>query len=170
MLSVCMTAARLQIDHRRYLPSGLNGTRFGFELVQGFSPGQHTASSISASRTKVRPEQAQAGLVAIGHKKRSRHPPHGLDEARCRGILLNELAQPRHLHVQASVEGLEVAAAGQLRQFFARQGWRGCRTSALSMANSPVVQAEFFVVLAQDARSKVKAERTESDGFIVGRR
>src|SRR3990167_585625 len=56
--------------------------------------------------------------ASVGYKDIA-NAPHSLNVAWHGRIRLNKFAQARHLHVQAAVKGLELAATRQLRQFFA---------------------------------------------------
>ena len=64
------------------------------------------------------------------------HAPHGLDVARAGGVLLDQLAQARDLHVQAAVADAVVIAVRQRQQLLAAQrpvGLAGQRAQQLEL-------------------------------------
>src|SRR5574344_2539925 len=65
-------------------------------------------------------EISRISRISIGNKHIA-HAPHRLDVARVGGILFDQLAQARHLHIQTAVERLKLAPTRQQGQLFARQ-------------------------------------------------
>ena len=92
-------------------------------------------TAISSRVSRPNSERGQsvtraAAVAARGRRCRRRvvvgnehvaEAPDGLDVARIRGIGLDQLAQPRHLHVDRAVEHLVIAAAREQHQLFARE-------------------------------------------------
>src|SRR6185312_14401780 len=95
--------------------------------------------------------------------------PDRLDIAWRRGVEFDELAQARHLHIQAAVEWLELAPACQLSQFFTRQRLARMPHQRLEHGEFTGGQRQVLVVAAQRARAQIEHERAEHHGFVLGR-
>ena len=96
------------------------------------------------------------------------HAPHGLDVAGAAASTSTSLRRRETLHVQAAVKRLELTAACQQASFSRDSGWRGWRTRALSMANSPG-QGQLFTIALQGAGAQVEGEGAEGDHLVVAR-
>ena len=89
---------------------------------QDEAPEQRARQQPHARVRRRRCRGRAGGLAArrVGHVHVA-ESPHRLDVARIRGIGLDQLAQPRHLHVDRAVEDLVIAAARQHHQLLARE-------------------------------------------------
>src|SRR5688572_5672767 len=74
------------------------------------------ATGASAATTSF----VRLALLAVGNEHVT-ETPYRLDESGLRGIGLDQPPQPRDLHVDAAVEGAELASARELHQLVARK-------------------------------------------------
>mmetsp|Transcript_21671 Transcript_21671/g.84405 ORF Transcript_21671/g.84405 Transcript_21671/m.84405 type:complete len:428 (+) Transcript_21671:1981-3264(+) len=118
----------------------------------------------------ARQDWARGSRVLVGHEDVA-HAPDGLDVARLGRVGLEHLAQPRDLHVQAAVEGLELAAAGELGQLVAAQGLARVAHQGLEHRELAGGQRQLLAVLGQPAQREVELEGAEGDGHrLLARR
>src|SRR5450759_4301813 len=81
--------------------------------------GGRTATAARASSANLLAGRRRVGsLVGYEHITET---PHRLNITRRRWIRFDELAQPRHLHVDGAIEHIVVASAGKEHQFFTSQ-------------------------------------------------
>ena len=124
-----------------------------------------------------RPRQQRHGAALAGTGVRRvvvRHEdvaesPDRLDVARIGRVGLDQLAQPRHLHVDRAVEHVVVAAAGEERQLLARQRLARVLREHLDERELARREVDRRVAVDERARREVERERTERD-LALGRR
>src|SRR5713101_2111862 len=141
------------------------------------------ASTSAASRMKVRhrsergqnlnamthspprPSLQMSSLhLPVGHEDVA-EPPHGLDISGMRGILLDELAQARDLHVDRAVEHLVFAAPRELHQLVARQGRSRVGHQHLEQGELAGGERERLTVVLERARREIHGHVAEADLF-----
>jgi hypothetical protein len=108
-----------------------------------------------------RPPEKRHLLLAVGHEDVA-VPPHRLDVARVRGVLLDELPEARDLHVEARSNTSYSRPRASSISWSRDSGWRGRSTSTLSTENSPVVSGTFSPFLRQLARAGRELEGAEA--------
>ena len=84
-------------------------------------------------------------------------------------IRLDQLAQSREIWRRGCDRTVQLAAARQLRRLSRESGWRGWRTSAFSIENSPVVRAICSPSFESGA-TEIEFERAEGHRLRVERR
>src|SRR5664279_2268361 len=95
--------------------------------------------------------------------------PHRLDVARLRRVGLDHLPEARDLHVEAAVEGLELAAARELRELVARQRLARMSHQCLQHRELAGREGDLLAVLGEPAQCQVEHEGAEADGLGVER-
>src|SRR5574343_151077 len=167
MLPTSSTPSRKKVRQNRFRPTRLRGSR----RRSVASSGAGLVASGSARRG-FGMERATTGAGvsarAVRHEDVA-HTPHGLDVAWRSSVVLDQLAQARDLHVQAAVEGLELAPAGQQREFFARQRLARVAHQVLEHGELARGQRQFFAVLLQHARAEVESEGAKAHHLVLAR-
>src|SRR5690606_14323600 len=102
---------------------------------------------------------------AVGHEDIPQAPDR-LDEDRFGGIGLDQFAQARNLDVQASVERLVFAAAGEFHQFVAGERDLGMACEDLENGEFARGDGHLFVVAGERAGGKIEHVRPEFEGRV----
>ncbi len=111
----------------------------------------------------------RAGRGLVVRHEHVAEPPHRLDVAGVRGIGFDQLAQPRHLHVDRPVEHVVVAPARQEGQLLARERLPRMLDEDLHQRELAGREMDRRVAAGQRPCREIQRERPEGD-LALGRR
>src|ERR1043166_5687053 len=92
--------------------------------------------------------------------------PHRLNVDRFARVGFDQPAQARNLHVYAAVEGLELAPAGELHQFVARERLARVLDQRLQQRELTGGERHVGAPTREIAGTQVEGERAERDAFV----
>src|SRR6218665_1786852 len=157
MLPTSSTASRKKVRQKMLLPRRVHCSRARRRAVNGTHQPLPMCMPMCMSMRSI-------GSVRHEHVA---HTPHGLYVARRGGVCLDHLAQARDLHVEASIERLELAATRQQGQLFARQRLARVAHQGLEHREFTGGQDQFLAIALQRAGAQVEDEGAEGDHLVV---
>src|SRR5688572_12865464 len=168
---ISSSASRKNVRQKRLKPSFRPGRRSRWPVpsrglgIVTWAPSSWAGLGLADCRPMATSERRSGRAVRHEHVA---HAPHRLDVAGRRGVGLDQLAQARDLNVEAPVEGLELAAAGQLGQFFARQRLARMAHQRLQHREFAGGERKLLAILLERARTEIERKRPECHGFVLG--